>query len=145
MGVVLAPYEPHVQCVDGSIGPPGSTVPPLKSCDAVVALMFTSKDITSFGKSGSGARNIVPGRDACKAPYAVNGILAFADRVMAAPDQLCVLEVDTTGPVENVSWYDIWAAVVAVNGMCVREGKTGKATGLGELRPCHQTCPSLSD
>lgn len=31
-----------------------------------------------------------------------------------------------------MSWYDIWAAVVAVNGMCVRSGKTGKAMGLGE-------------
>lgn len=32
-----------------------------------------------------------------------------------------------------IQWYDIWAAAVAVNGMCVRNGKTGKATGLGEL------------
>lgn len=55
---------------------------------------------------------------------------------LAAPDHLCLLEVDTTGPIEDVSWYDIWAAVVAVNGMCVREGKTGNATGLGEIRRC---------
>ena len=55
---------------------------------------------------------------------------------LAAPDHLCLLEVDTTGAVEDVSWYDIWAAVVAVNGMCVRKGKTGKATGLGELSRC---------
>ena len=53
---------------------------------------------------------------------------------MPAPDRLCVLEVDTTGPLEKVSWYDIWAAVVAVNGICVRNGKTGKAVGLGEYR-----------
>lgn len=53
---------------------------------------------------------------------------------MAAPDRLCVLEVDTTGPVEDVSWYDIWAAAVAVTGMCIRIGKTGKATDLGKLR-----------
>ncbi len=71
LGVVLAPYKPHVQCVDGSIGPPGSTVPPLKSCNAVVGLMFATKDVTSFGKAGSGARNIVPGTDTCEAPWAV--------------------------------------------------------------------------
>ena len=35
---------------------------------------------------------------------------------------------------ENVSWYDIWEAAVAINGMCVRRGQTGKATDLGELR-----------
>lgn len=113
LGVALVPYEPHVQCIDGSIGPPGSTVPPLKSCNAIVGLMFATKDVTSFGKAGSGAAKIVPGMD-------------------SSPDRLCVLEVDTTGPVEDVSWYDIWAAAVAVTGMCIRIGKTGKATDLGE-------------
>ena len=49
---------------------------------------------------------------------------------MTAPDGLC----DTTGPVESVSFFDIWAAAVAINGMCVRRGKTGKAIGLGKLR-----------
>lgn len=64
--MALASYEPHVQCVDGSIGPAGSTVPPLRSCDAVAGLMFATKEVVSFGKSGSGASNIVPGRDTCK-------------------------------------------------------------------------------
>ena len=52
----------------------------------------------------------------------------------AAPDDQCTIEIDTTLPVENVSWYDIWAAAVAINGICIRSGKTGKATDLGELR-----------
>ena len=51
---------------------------------------------------------------------------------MAAPDHLCILVIDTTGPIENVSSYDIWAAAVAVTGMCIRTGKTGKATSLGK-------------
>ena len=66
LGVALASYEPHVQCIDGSIGPPGSTVPPLKSCDAIVGLMFASRGVISFGKQGSGASRIVPGTDTCK-------------------------------------------------------------------------------
>ena len=53
---------------------------------------------------------------------------------MEAPDHLCVLQVDTSGPVDNVSWYDIWAAAVALTGICIRNGQTGKATDLGELR-----------
>lgn len=77
LGVALVPYEPHVQCIDGSIGPPGSTVPPLKSCNAIVGLMFATKDVTSFGKAGSGAAKIVPGMDSCKAPYAVAQAPAF--------------------------------------------------------------------
>ena len=51
----------------------------------------------------------------------------------AAPDNQCTIEIDTTLPMENVSWYDIWAAAVAINGMCIRSGKTGKATDLGEF------------
>lgn len=66
LGVALASYEPHVQCIDGSIGPPGSTVPPLKSCNAVVGFMLATKEVISFGKPGSGATKIVPGVDACK-------------------------------------------------------------------------------
>ena len=56
---------------------------------------------------------------------------------LAAPDDLCLLQFDTPGPTEEVSWYDIWAAVVAINAMCIRKGKTGKATGLGKLRRSH--------
>ena len=52
----------------------------------------------------------------------------------AAPDNQCTIEIDTTLPIERVSWYDIWAAAVAINGICIRSGKTGKATDLGELR-----------
>ena len=84
LGVVLAPYEPHVQCVDGSIGPPGSTVPPLKSCNAVVNLMFATREVTSFGKAGSGASNIVPGRDTCKAPFAVTRVAILTDRIIGS-------------------------------------------------------------
>lgn len=45
---------------------------------------------------------------------------------------------------DNVSWYDIWAAAVAVTGMCVRSGKTGKATGLGELRRSNETFSGMT-
>lgn len=84
LGVALAPYKPHVQCVDGSIGPPGTSVPPLKSCNAVVNLMFATKGETSFGKAGSGASNIVPGTDTCKAPFAVTGVDIFTDRIIGS-------------------------------------------------------------
>ena len=32
----------------------------------------------------------------------------------------------------RASWYEIWEAAVALDGMCVRGGKTGKASFLGE-------------
>ena len=79
LGVALAPYEPHVECVDGSIGPPGSTVPPLKSCDTIANLMFATKGLNSFGKVGSGANFIVPATDSCKARCLIAMAPAFTD------------------------------------------------------------------
>lgn len=43
----------------------------------------------------------------------------------------CTITVDTTAPEDKASWYDIWAAAVAIDGMCVRNGRTGKSRFLG--------------
>ena len=37
------------------------------------------------------------------------------------------------GLVEMDDWYSLWEHAVAINGMCVRQGRTGKATRLGEF------------
>ena len=71
LGVALAPYEPHVQCVDGSIGPLGSAVPPLLSCNVILGTMFATKNLISFGRRGSGASHNVPDTIVCKSPSAV--------------------------------------------------------------------------
>lgn len=39
----------------------------------------------------------------------------------------CVAVVLTTGLTDVSSFYEIWEAVVAVNGMCVRSGHSGTA------------------
>ena len=84
LGVALAPYEPHVECPDASIGPPGSTVPPLKSCEAIANLMFATKGLNSFGKAGSGAQVIVPATDSCKAHYPIAVTSTLADGIIAS-------------------------------------------------------------
>ena len=35
------------------------------------------------------------------------------------------------GDIEKARWFDIWAAAVAVERMCVRKGNAGIAFGLG--------------
>ena len=84
LGVALAPYEPHVECPDASVGPPGSTVSPLKSCEAIANLMFATKDPNSFGKAGSGANIVVPATDSCKAHYSLARAPTFADRIIGS-------------------------------------------------------------
>lgn len=53
-----------------------------------------------------------------------------------AADNQCVLSIDMNAPgYEITSWSNIWAAAVAVQEMCVKQGKTGasKINGLGKF------------
>lgn len=40
-------------------------------------------------------------------------------------------KIETLGPTDVSSWYEIWQAVVAVEGMCVRNGQVGTARDRG--------------
>lgn len=37
-----------------------------------------------------------------------------------------------TGDTDRSTWYEMWAAVVAINKLCVKKGKAGAAFSLGE-------------
>ena len=43
-----------------------------------------------------------------------------------------MITIDSTAEIETVSWYDLWQAAVAVDGMCVRLGRGGRARFLGK-------------
>ena len=40
--------------------------------------------------------------------------------------------INTTGAPSSIGWYDIWEAMVELEGMCTRNGKDGVAYALGE-------------
>ena len=44
----------------------------------------------------------------------------------------CVISIDVTAPDDIASWYDLWQAAVALDGMCVRDGRVGKSRFLGK-------------
>ena len=46
----------------------------------------------------------------------------------------CALHIDIIAPDDKASWYDLWQAAVAIDGMCARQGRTGKSRFLGEIR-----------
>lgn len=59
--------------------------------------------------------------------------LAFSQlRLMVTATGDCTITIDTTVPEDTASWYDLWAAAVALDGMCARNGRPGKARFLGE-------------
>lgn len=55
----------------------------------------------------------------------------------------CSITIDTTAPDSEASWYDLWQAAVALDGMCVRAGRPGKARFLGECLHVY-CCSGLS-
>ena len=66
--------------------------------------------------------------------------LSLAIDVLSAEDRTCKVTLDmrqTRPPVhEDVAvWYDIWEAVVAIDGMCARFGKGGTFYNLGKSHP----------
>ena len=52
-----------------------------------------------------------------------------------AADDLCVVKIFSTGASDISYWYRIWEAVTAVFSICVRAGRGGVFTGLGEFLP----------
>ena len=47
---------------------------------------------------------------------------------------MCAFSIDITAPDDKATWYDLWEAAVALDGMCARAGRTGKARLIGEGR-----------
>ncbi len=46
-------------------------------------------------------------------------------------DHECKLSIDSDGDTDTYSWYQIWALAVALNGVCVRSGRSGMQSGIG--------------
>ncbi|KAI4142153.1 MAG: hypothetical protein LQ341_003286 [Variospora aurantia] len=74
---------------------------------------------TTFGRQGvPGVRVVLP------------RVYTSVDRVLKTK---LVATVDITpANLERASWYDVWAATVAISGMCVRNGKGGSSAYLGD-------------
>ncbi len=78
--------------------------------------MKASTSQTSFAAQGAGpAVEILP-------------------QILEAPTGDCRIVVDLDAPQDIGSWYDIWQAAVALDGMCARGGKAGTARFLGTER-----------
>lgn len=45
----------------------------------------------------------------------------------------CAMVVNTRGPLDTASWFEVWAGAGAVAAMCVRRGLVGISTGQGEF------------
>lgn len=46
-------------------------------------------------------------------------------------DRCCKITINTNGRTDHASWYEMWEAVQAMYGMCLRFGKAGRAINRG--------------
>ncbi|CAD6587534.1 MAG: hypothetical protein ASARMPRED_003174 [Alectoria sarmentosa] len=81
------------------------------SCQVIINTMKASVDLTTFGAVG------------------IFGVEEYLPQVLT--ERKCSFTVDTTAPDDAASWYDLWQAAVALDGMCARTGRAGKSRFLG--------------
>ncbi|CAL8580484.1 hypothetical protein XPA_006205 [Xanthoria parietina] len=117
LNISVAAYTPpYVKCE----GAPPARRPNHEACQRIIDL--TMKASTA------------------RATFAAQGVPLPGQAVERLPQALvalgggCTITIDTNVPVDTASWYEIWAAAVAVDGMCVRGGRTGRARFLGTNR-----------
>ncbi|KAL8857966.1 MAG: hypothetical protein Q9178_005425 [Gyalolechia marmorata] len=53
-------------------------------------------------------------------------------RFLPGPGRRCKVTIDTLRTEDTSSWFEMWEAVQAMYGMCIRFGKAAKATDRGE-------------
>ena len=60
-------------------------------------------------------------------------IVSFWLTLRRTATERCTITIYSTVPDDSASWYELWQAAVAVDGMCARQGQAGKARFLGEF------------
>ncbi|KAI4235495.1 MAG: hypothetical protein LQ349_003120 [Xanthoria aureola] len=110
MGLILTSYVPVVQCQIK--GPQPSRA----SCTFLTQLMTSSVTPRTFGLPADAKADV-------KLPAYFH-----------EPSRKCVAAIFTTGITDTSTYYEMWEAVVAVTGMCVRAGYSGTAFLRGRNR-----------
>ena len=49
-------------------------------------------------------------------------------------DRNCAMTIKLTGSSDTAKWWQFWEAAVQLTGVCVRGGKGGKSSGIGESK-----------
>ena len=49
-------------------------------------------------------------------------------------DRKCAMTIKPTGFSDTAKWWQFWEAAVQLTGVCVRGGKGGKSSGIGEFK-----------
>ena len=127
-------YTPNVECSE-----PRTEAADIESCQSVLDEMSTTPLPISFRHRGEPAVNVgLPlVLDIGENSFMYLGLNCLIRRARLTRQQAgrqCVIELQITGEFLIASWYKMWAAAVAVVGMCVRRSQDGIASVEGRSR-----------
>ncbi|KAI4197501.1 MAG: hypothetical protein LQ350_005878 [Teloschistes chrysophthalmus] len=111
LSISVKVYNPRVRCAPVQ----APVAPPTVDCDSILSVMPTSHDEETFGPSRTSSDVDLPA--SIKNPTNGCMLVVRADVYTPRPDK--------------ATWYDIWAAAVAVRQICVVKGHAGQSIGLG--------------
>ena len=107
---VRAYTPPFTRCVNT---PPQSR-PVTSACASIIANMRASMAQTRFGAQG------------------IEDVDQHLPIILNSDAGTCKIKIDIVAPEDSTSWYNIWGAAVALDGMCARGGRAGKVRFLGK-------------
>lgn len=121
--LVMASYVPNVLCKDS----PG---PPIENCQTIVNSMPATRYEKWWGTAHAPQRaDITLPRTLleCKSNLGRNQSCHRFAECFRIAGRKCMAKIETIGPTDVSSWYEVWQAIVALEGMCVRNGQVGTA------------------
>lgn len=104
---------PFIKCRES----PPAQQPVTEACATILSTMQATEERVVFG------------------PASTSDVQEVLPRMLTEPTGKCTIYIaNISGFSDRASWYDLWAAAVALDGMCARSGKTGQAYVLGAYR-----------
>lgn len=110
--------------------------PVTEACATILSTMQATEEKLIFGPAGaSGVQEVLPRLlTDRKKRLSIKRYFSPSYLYFKATGRCSLYIRYTPGFSDRASWYDLWAAAVAVDGMCARSGKTGKAYLLGKMQ-----------
>lgn len=140
----MTSYHPSVTCDETEHDEP-------VDCSDILSSMPTSRTLQGFGniryddvqvslpyKISSGKlpplfRFPPLEKDKIALEVSKNPLRADQPSLLRTANHRCTALVGIKGARSTTTWYRIWEEMVAIEGMCIKNGKDGKAAGLGKL------------
>ena len=126
----MTSYEPSIRC-----SWPLSERQRPENCDEILMSMQADLSFHQFGRDlppGTGVR--LPLEVANCTVQSRRCSCTWLTRLNVA-DRSCVATLDTTGKPAVESWFHIWEEMIALEGMCTRNGMVGTSFGHGKCLP----------